>query len=105
MQVRELQSYLSKMETTKEWDSEAKSLNHALAIQKGMGKSLRDEWITDSEAFDHMTGNPKMFQEYKLAFGRDHVSIADGSHISVTGKGSIFLLDKYHIRNIYFIYS
>lgn len=44
--------------------------------------------------------DPKIFHEYRLFSGKDQVSSADGSHISITGKGNISLVDKYHIRNV-----
>ncbi|CAN6458437.1 unnamed protein product [Victoria cruziana] len=42
-QNRELQTYLGKMDTTKEGDSGTKALNHALATHKDLGKSSKDE--------------------------------------------------------------
>ncbi|KAF3778134.1 putative transposon Ty5-1 protein [Nymphaea thermarum] len=57
------------------------------------------DWIVDSGATHHMTGDPKMFQEYKLSSGQQRVSMADGSSISVAGKGSLSLLNKYLLHN------
>lgn len=62
-----------------------------------------------------MTSNPKIFYEYRLAFGRDRVSIADGSYIYVAGKRITFylintvlgmfyiLLDKYYIGDVLYV--
>ncbi|KAF3772837.1 Retrovirus-related Pol polyprotein from transposon TNT 1-94 [Nymphaea thermarum] len=57
------------------------------------------DWIVDSRATHHMTGDPKMFQEYKLSSGQQRVSMADGSSISVAGKGNLSLLNKYLLHN------
>lgn len=55
-QNRELQTYLGKMDTTKEGDSETKALNHVLATRKDLDESSMNEWIIDTSASDHMTG-------------------------------------------------
>ncbi|KAF3773533.1 DNA cytosine-5-methyltransferase DRM2 [Nymphaea thermarum] len=57
------------------------------------------DWIVDSGATHHMTGDPKLFQEYKLSSEQQRVSMVDGSSISVAGKGSLSLLNKYLLRN------
>ncbi|MFV0960792.1 hypothetical protein QML37_31230, partial [Klebsiella pneumoniae] len=73
-------------------------INQALAAVHDKG-NFSSEWIVDSGATHHMTGNPKVFQEYKLSSGNERVSLADGSSISVAGKGSLSVLNKFHVHN------
>ncbi|KAF3784377.1 hypothetical protein EJ110_NYTH30299 [Nymphaea thermarum] len=64
-----------------------------------MADGRMGEWIIDSGATHHITGDPKVFHGYKLSSGKDRVSLADGSSISVAGKVSLPLLNKFLVHN------
>ncbi|XP_049933224.1 retrovirus-related Pol polyprotein from transposon RE1 isoform X3 [Nymphaea colorata] len=64
-----------------------------------MADSPMGEWIIDSGATHHMTGDPKVFHGYKLSSGKERVSLADGSSISAPGKWSLPLLNKFFVHN------
>ncbi|MFA1236597.1 hypothetical protein, partial [Klebsiella pneumoniae] len=61
--------------------------SQALAVSGEQGILGRKEWIVDSGATHHMTGDPTLFQAYKLCSGREQVSLADGSSTNVAGQG------------------
>lgn len=68
--------------------------NKALAAQNMKGNELKEEWIIDSGTSYHMTDNSKLFHEYKSSFGKDKVSITNGTYITIAGKESMSLLDN-----------
>ncbi|KAF3775028.1 hypothetical protein EJ110_NYTH51495 [Nymphaea thermarum] len=100
-QIKELQAYIGRLSTTSEDSStsDGAKLAQALVATSDKGNPSLDNWIVDSETTHHMTGDPKMFQDYKLTSGQQRVSMADGSSISVAGKGSLSLLNKYCLHN------
>ncbi|KAF3771560.1 hypothetical protein EJ110_NYTH60183 [Nymphaea thermarum] len=99
-QLKELQAYISRLSTQDDTStSEGAKLAQALVATSDQGNSPLGDWIVDSGATHHMTGDPKTFQEYKLTSGQQRVSMADGSSISVAGKGSLSLLNKYCFHN------
>ncbi|KAJ9561432.1 hypothetical protein OSB04_006592 [Centaurea solstitialis] len=53
--------------------------------------SSTSEWVIDSGASDHMTGNPTLFSTFDKHMSPSHVTIADGSASSVLGSGTIEL--------------
>lgn len=50
-------------------------LRIALAAQSDQGNIFKSEWIIDSRATRHVTGNPKLFREYKLMWKRESFSL------------------------------
>ncbi|KAF3781373.1 hypothetical protein EJ110_NYTH37200 [Nymphaea thermarum] len=100
-QLKELQAYISRLFTTpKEAStSEGAQLAQALVASSDQGNPSLGDWIVDSGATHHMTGDAKLFQEYQLSSGKQRVSMADGSSISVAGKWSLSLLNKYCLHN------
>lgn len=54
----------------------------------------------NSGATHHMTGNSKLFCNYKLSFECEKISIADGTKVSIAGRGSVILLNKCHAHNV-----
>lgn len=51
-------------------------------------------WIIDSGATHYMTGNSKLFHEYKLLSGREKVFVADETKVLIVGCRSVSLMDK-----------
>ncbi|XP_049934272.1 uncharacterized protein LOC116256790 isoform X2 [Nymphaea colorata] len=100
-QLKELQAYISRLSTNPEESStsEGAQLAQALVASTDQGNPSLGDWIVDSGATHHMTGDSKLFQEYQLSSGKQRVSMADGSSISVAGKGSLSLLNKYRLHN------
>ncbi|KAF3772917.1 hypothetical protein EJ110_NYTH56604 [Nymphaea thermarum] len=76
-QIRELHAYLSQIDVGHAKASDDVNVNHALAISGEKCISCTGEWIVDSGATNHMTGNLKLFHEYKLSSGKEHVSLVD----------------------------
>ncbi|KAF3782544.1 hypothetical protein EJ110_NYTH19103 [Nymphaea thermarum] len=80
-QIKELQAYIGRLSTTSEDSStsDGAKLVQALVAKSDKGNPSLDNWIVDSGATHHMTGDPKMFQDYKLTSGQQCVSMADVS--------------------------
>ncbi|KAF3779072.1 hypothetical protein EJ110_NYTH42231 [Nymphaea thermarum] len=87
-QLKELQAYIGRLSTTPEESStsDGAQLTQALVVSSDQGNSTLGDWIVDSGATHHMTGDSKLFQDYQLSSGKQRVSMADGSSISVAGK-------------------
>ncbi|KAF3771656.1 Retrovirus-related Pol polyprotein from transposon TNT 1-94 [Nymphaea thermarum] len=78
-QIKELQAYIGRLSTTPEDSStsDGAKLAQALVATSDKGNLSLDNWIVDSGATHHMTGDPKMFQDCMLTFGQQRVSMAD----------------------------
>ncbi|KAF3772325.1 hypothetical protein EJ110_NYTH58242 [Nymphaea thermarum] len=78
-QIKELQAYIGRLSTTPEDSSTSNGakLAQALVATSDKGNPSLDNWIVDSVATHHKTGDPKMFQDYKLTSGQQRVSMAD----------------------------
>ncbi|KAF3775237.1 putative uridine nucleosidase 2 [Nymphaea thermarum] len=78
-QIKELQAYIGRLSTTLEDSStsDGAKLAQALVATSDKGNPSLDNWIVDSGATHHKTGDPKMFQDYKLTSGQQRVSMAD----------------------------
>ncbi|KAF3773350.1 Retrovirus-related Pol polyprotein from transposon TNT 1-94 [Nymphaea thermarum] len=100
-QLKELQAYISRLSTTPAEDStsEGAQLPQALVASSDQGNPSLGDWIVDSGATHHMTWDSKLFQEYQLSSGQQHMSMADESSIFVAEKGSLSLLNKYRLHN------
>ena len=48
------------------------------------------EWVIDSRATDHMTGNSSIFSTFQSQPSTSNVTLVDGSHSRVLGLGTIF---------------
>ncbi|KAF3784503.1 Retrovirus-related Pol polyprotein from transposon TNT 1-94 [Nymphaea thermarum] len=97
-QIRELRAYLSQIDVDQADTSDEVKVNQALAVSGEKGTSCMGEWNVDSGATHHMTGNPKLFHDYKLSSGNERVSLADSSFTSVAGKGSLSLLNNFLVH-------
>ncbi|KAF3773725.1 hypothetical protein EJ110_NYTH54721 [Nymphaea thermarum] len=64
-QIRELRAYLSQIDVGQADTSDEVKVNQALAVSGEQGTSCMGEWIVDSGATHHMTGNPKLFHDYQ----------------------------------------
>ncbi|KAF3776023.1 hypothetical protein EJ110_NYTH38918 [Nymphaea thermarum] len=78
-QIKELQAYIGRLSSTPEdtSTSDGAKLAQALVATSDKGNPSLDNWIVDNGATHHMTGDPKMFQDYKLTSGQQRVSMAD----------------------------
>ena len=56
---------------------------------KCLVSSSSPEWVIDSEATDHMTGNSSLFSTFQSQPSPSTVTLADGSHSCVLGLGTI----------------
>ncbi|RVX06283.1 Retrovirus-related Pol polyprotein from transposon TNT 1-94 [Vitis vinifera] len=57
-------------------------------------------WIVDTGAFDHMTGDAAILQNYKPSNGHSSVHIADGSKSKIVGTGSIKLTKDLYLDSV-----
>ncbi|XP_031474745.1 uncharacterized protein LOC116246959 [Nymphaea colorata] len=64
------------------------------------GNSCFAKWMIDSGTTDHMTRDPKVFQECHFFSRKERVDLADGSSIFVAENGSLTLLNKYLVHNV-----
>ena len=56
---------------------------------KCLVSSSSSEWVIDSGAIDHMTGNSSLFSTFPSQPSPSTVTLADGSHSCVLGSGTI----------------
>ena len=56
---------------------------------KCLVSSSSSEWVIDSGATDHMTGNSSLFSTFQSQSSPSTVTLADGSHSCVLGSGTI----------------
>ena len=56
---------------------------------KCLVSSSSSEWVIDSGATDHMTGNSSLFSTFQSQSPPSTVTLADGSHSCVLGSGTI----------------
>ena len=56
---------------------------------KCLVSSSSSEWVIDSGATDHMTGNSSLFSTFQSQPSPSTVTLADGSHSCVLGSGTI----------------
>ena len=62
------------------------------------------DWILDSGATDHMTGNKNLLHNYKIGKGQEFVYVANGEKMKICGYGSIIVFSKeikdvLHVKN------
>ncbi|KAF3779201.1 hypothetical protein EJ110_NYTH26024 [Nymphaea thermarum] len=81
-QLRELRAYLSQADGGQTEKSNDVKGNQALAVSGTEGTSYVGKWIVDSGTTHHMTGNPKLFHDYKLSSGKKRVLDKDKEDIS-----------------------
>ncbi|RVW44659.1 Retrovirus-related Pol polyprotein from transposon RE1 [Vitis vinifera] len=58
------------------------------------------QWIVDTGASDHMTGDAAILQNYKPSNGHSSVHIADGSKSKIAGTGSIKLTKDLYLDSV-----
>ncbi|KAH7657630.1 RNA-directed DNA polymerase protein [Dioscorea alata] len=83
--------------------------NTATVAQKGnfytalSAKKNPAEWIVDSGASDHMTGDITTFADFKTATNGTSVKIADGTYSEVTGIGSVIISKEITLKSVLFV--
>ena len=87
--------------------SQTNSMTAAPVAQKGnfsialsSQKEKKNQWIINSEASDHMTGNADLFHNYSLYSENFRVCIADGFMSKVAGIGSICLTKDLILKSV-----
>jgi hypothetical protein len=69
--------------------------------------NLNTNWLLDSGATDHMTGNKNLLLNYKHLEGKQFVIIANGDKMKILGSASInifskIILNVLHVKNCVF---
>ena len=62
--------------------------------------SAYNNWIVDSGASDHMTGNSQLFVSYTPCAGNEKVRIADGTLSVIAGKGSVRVTNSITLHSV-----
>ncbi|XP_016168907.1 uncharacterized protein LOC107611507 [Arachis ipaensis] len=62
--------------------------------------STESTWIVDSGATDYMTPHSLSFSSYTNSYGHKQITVANGSHIPITGYGNIHLQPSIHLKNV-----
>ncbi|KAJ8759578.1 hypothetical protein K2173_007207 [Erythroxylum novogranatense] len=57
------------------------------------------DWIADSGASNHMTGNKKLLKQMGNYYGADSIAIGDGTFLSIDGVGSASIKQKNTFTN------
>ena len=57
------------------------------------------DWLLDSGATDHMTGNKNILYNYQKTKGQEFVYVANGDRMEICGYGSTIIFSK-EIKNI-----
>ena len=57
---------------------------------KCLVSSSSSEWVIDSRATDHITGNSSLFSTFQSHPSSSSITLADGSQSCVPGSGTIF---------------
>ncbi|KAG8503428.1 hypothetical protein CXB51_001585 [Gossypium anomalum] len=63
---------------------------------------LTPNWILDSGATDHMTGNKALFHNFFHTFGKA-VKTADGTLCKIEGHGTVILNEQIALKNVLFV--
>ncbi|KAK9046784.1 hypothetical protein V6N11_052661 [Hibiscus sabdariffa] len=72
--------------------------------QDFFSSQMNTEWILDSGAIDHMTGNKALFTSFFPYYGKT-VKTADESLCNIAGRGSVFLNAQLSLHNVLFVPS
>ncbi|KAE8709757.1 Protein farnesyltransferase/geranylgeranyltransferase type-1 subunit alpha [Hibiscus syriacus] len=95
-QIEELQQILSSMT--------AKPTNVTYTTTDGNNPYASSvQWIIDSGASDHMTGNINILEEYSESSLPASIKIADGSLTTVKGSGSVTLNKNLLLHNVLYV--
>jgi len=81
-----------KKNTAKEKEKEKEDAKEALNVLFNLGtirNSLKDKWIADTGASNHMCNKLNWFSEYKAYDQPKTVSVGDGSEVAVMGVGNV----------------
>ncbi|GMI69800.1 hypothetical protein HRI_000649300 [Hibiscus trionum] len=65
--------------------------------------ALSSQWIVDSGASDHMSGNLKLFQSFSTLSSPCYIKIEDGSLFKVIGKGSVQITPKLVLLTVLYV--
>lgn len=85
--VFDQQAYLGSLQD--EDQNNTSVVNQALAAQSVKGNNYNKEWITNSRTTHHVIDNLRLFHNYKLSIGSENVVVADGTKVSIVGRGSV----------------
>ena len=61
---------------------------------------LRNIWIIDFGATDHMTPHSSCFSSYNVLSCNQHINVANGSNTPITGHGNIHLQPSFPLKNV-----
>jgi len=77
----------------------APNIKKASGMVTNLIQNFNTNWILDSGATDHMTGDKNVLNNYKHHEGKQFVVVANGDKMEILGSGSIILFSK-NISNI-----
>ncbi|CAM8896855.1 unnamed protein product [Rhodiola kirilowii] len=91
--IAELESENEMLRTSKISMVNRSSAPAAAVAQSGTSNtclvSTSPQWVIDSGATDHMTGNPALFSSFSSHHSHPPVSLADGTQSPVVGSGTV----------------
>jgi hypothetical protein len=64
--------------------------------------SLNTQWVLDSGATNHITGNKNILENYNAFSTKQCVTVTNGEKIKILGDGSIIIFSK-KISNVLFV--
>ena len=76
-----------------------KQTHSAFTTNSGASKP----WIVDTGAFDHMTEDASMSQDYKTSINNTSVRIAYGSHTKIARTCTIRLMKELHLNYVLYV--
>ncbi|KAK8293190.1 hypothetical protein V6Z12_D06G173200 [Gossypium hirsutum] len=101
-QIAELQKLFGKFQGSCEGNLVIKEPEGNPSSTTFFSSQLTPNWILNSGATDHMTGNKALFCTFFQTFGKA-VKTADGSLCKIEGHGTVVLNEQIALKNVLFV--
>ncbi|KAK5785187.1 hypothetical protein PVK06_039741 [Gossypium arboreum] len=101
-QIAELQKLFEKFQGSCEGNLVIKDPEGNLSSTAFFSSQLTPNWILDSGATDHMTGNKALFHNFFHTFGKA-VKTDDGTLCKIEGHGTVILNEQIALKNVLFV--